>query len=350
MEKRILGRTGLKVTIIGFGGIPIIDKPNEEAIAVVERALDLGINFIDTARAYERKNGPFLSSEEKIGEVMRRRRGEVVLATKTHTRAREGAAADIEKSLANLKTDYVDLLQLHAVDSMEALEQVLSSDGALAAVQTAQRAGKVRFIGITGHRPDVLLEALKTGLFDTVMVPVNIVDRFIYNPEASLLPYAEAHNIGVIVMKPLAGGALKENVPEALRYSMAQKVTTVIPGMGTVHEVEENVAIGQSFQPLAPEEEDRLAKQARALGSDFCRQCGYCKPCSVGIDIPFVFRLEGYFTRYGQKEWAKAQYAEVEIKASECIECGNCEPRCPYSLPIINKLKIAHARLTGLAN
>jgi hypothetical protein len=338
MEKRKLGRIEFEATIVGLGGIPIARRSTKEALAVVNCALDLGINFIDTARAYG-------DSEAKIGLVMRNRREECFLATKTHARTKRGAARQIETSLANLQTDFLDLVQLHSIDYMEDLKTVLKEEGAYAACEEARREGKVRYIGITGHRPDVLRAALMTGNFETVMLPINFVDRFVFaEEEEKLLNLAEEMGVGVIAMKPLAGGMIKR--PSiALRYALSRKITLAIPGMGTIEEVKQNVATGEAFSPLSEEEQEALFREAEELGTNFCRQCGYCLPCTVEIDIPAIFRLEGYYERYGLKEWARKEYAKLKVSVEECLEDGVCEERCPYHLPIIEKLKIAAYKL-----
>lgn len=338
MEKRKLGRIEFEASIVGLGGIPIMRRAAEEAVAVVNRALDLGVNYIDTARAYG-------DSEAKIGLVMRTRREECFLATKIHARTRREAARQIETSLRELRTDVIDLIQLHSVDWPEDLRMVLSPNGAYAAALEAREAGKVRHIGITGHRPDVLIEALRTGRFEAVMMPINFVDHFVFaKDEERLLDLAERMGIPVIAMKPLAGGMIKRPAT-ALRYALSQRIALAIPGMGTLREVEEDVAIAEAFVPLSDEEREALFREAEELGTQFCRQCGYCLPCTVEIDIPTVFRLEGYYDRYDQREWARAEYAELSVKVEECIEDGVCEERCPYHLPIVHRLKEAAAKL-----
>jgi len=339
MEKRTLGKIGFQAAIVGLGGISIMKRGVKEAVAVIERALDLGVNYIDTARAYG-------DSEYKIGLVMKGRRQECFLATKTHAQGKREAAQQIETSLRNLQTGVIDLIQLHGVDWLEDLERVLRKDGAYAAAEEARRRGMVRYIGITGHRPEVLIEALKTDRFDAVMVPVNFVDHCVFaEDEERLLDLAEEMGIPVIAMKPLAGGMIKDPTM-ALRYTLSQRISVAIPGMGTIEEVEEDVAVAEDFVPLSEEEREALFREAEELGTQFCRQCGYCLPCTVEIDIPTVFRLEGYYDRYGQKDWARAEYRKLAIKVDECLEDGVCEERCPYHLPIAERLKEAAAKLS----
>ena len=337
VEKRGLGRTGLRVTQIGFGGIPIDKKSRGQAEQTVQRAIDLGINFFDTARAYG-------TSEEKIGAVLARGGFSGYLASKTYQRDRSGALSDIDRSLKNLQVKKIDLYQLHQIDDEDTLRKILVPRGALAGLREARQSGKIDWIGITGHRPDILHQAVQTGEFDTVQAPVNIVDHYVFETEKTLLPLAKKLNVGIIAMKPLAGGMLKD-ASRALRFALAQEVDVVIPGLGSPGEVEEAVAVGKDYRPLSLVERRRLLAEVKELGTEFCRQCGYCLPCPSGIDIPLVFRLEGYHDRYDAAAWARQQYLSLAIKAEKCELCGECESRCPYRLPIQEKLRKAERKL-----
>jgi len=341
VEKRRLGRTGLKVTQIGFGGIPIDKKSRREAEEAVQRAVDLGINFYDTARAYG-------TSEEKIGLALSKCRGQPAfhLASKTYQRDKAGALADIERSLKNLRVQKIDLFQLHQVDDEDTLKKVLGPRGALAGLKEAKRSGRIDWIGVTGHRPHVLCKAIETEEFDTVQAPLNIVDHYIFDTEKTLLPLARSLDLGIIAMKPLAGGVLKE-VSRALQFALSLDVDVVIPGLGSASEVEGAAAVGSSYRPLSSSELKRLLEEVKELGNEFCRQCGYCLPCPAGIDIPFIFRLEGCYDRYDAREWARRQYRSLTAKVEKCEECGECEPRCPYRLPISQKLRKAERKLFG---
>ncbi|MEM2849423.1 MAG: aldo/keto reductase, partial [Candidatus Bathyarchaeia archaeon] len=195
MEKRSLGRTGLKVSVVGFGGIPIIARSRAEAEKVVRYAYERGITYFDTARYYG-------DSEEKIGAALKDVRDDVVLATKTIQRTREGAAKDLKQSFRNLQTDRVDIVQLHMIESEEELARVTISDGVLNALKEARSQGKIDYIGITGHNPYILAKAIMTGEFDTVQVPLNVLER---RALEGLIPVARKLNVGVVIMKPLGG-------------------------------------------------------------------------------------------------------------------------------------------------
>ncbi|KZL93298.1 aldo/keto reductase [Clostridium magnum] len=330
MNYKELGSTGLKVSVIGFGGIPIQRIDDKDAKKVITSAEEKGINFIDTARGYS-------ISEEYIGKALEGRREKWIIATKSMSRDRESMKKDVKISLSNLKTDYIDLYQFHNIKTMEEYNKVLSEDGAYNALVQYKNEGKIRHIGITSHSLDILKIAIESGKFETIMYPYNIVE----NQAEELFKRAKELNIGVIAMKPMAGGALIDGTL-ALKYILQnENVTCAIPGMGTIEEVEENSNLGSNMSVLNEEEKAKVKKISEELGTEFCRRCGYCAPCSKGIDIPSVFLFQGYKERYNLEQWAEERYAAMKHKAEECIECGVCEERCPYNLPIRSMLKNA---------
>lgn len=327
MEYVTLGRTGLQVSRMGFGGIPIQRIGPEEAKTLIDAVEAAGVNFIDTARAYT-------NSEELLGQALEGRREKFILATKAMSRDKEGMARDIETSLKNLRTDYIDLYQMHNI-TVQQLEQVCAPGGALEALMEAKAAGKVRHIGITAHIPESFRAALELDWVETVMFPYNIVE----SQGAELMEQARAKNIGFINMKSLAGGAI-EDAHLALRFAASNpNVTVVLPGMYTPEEVAQNAAAIADASPLTAEELARAEEVRRQLGTNFCRRCNYCAPCTVGISISQAFLFQGYLSRYGLADWAKARYGALPVKAGECVECGACEERCPYQLPIRDMLK-----------
>lgn len=334
MEYRKLGRTGLKVSSIGMGGIPLQRVSEQEAEKIVNLALDQGINFFDSARGYT-------DSEAKFGLVFRKRRREAIIATKSMERTKDGILKDIELSLEALQTDYIDLYQLHNVSTMDMLEQTLGPDGAVQGLKEAQARGTVKYIGITGHVIEVLEKAIRTKEFDTVQFPFNAIET---KPFETLIPLAQELQVGMIVMKPVAGGALRDK-NLALRYLMDFPVSTIIPGMDSEEQVMANAAIGHSFVPLNEQETQQLVKEAQELGDKFCRRCEYCKPCPQDINIPNIFILDGYWQRYGLQKWAKERYQALPARADSCTECGTCASRCPYGLPIPEMLAEVHRRL-----
>ncbi len=329
MEYRILGKTGLRISRMGFGGIPIQRIDAEGTKQVIHKLLAAGVNYIDTARAYT-------VSEEYLGYALEGLRDQVILASKSYSRSKEAMAKDVDISLKNLRTNYIDLYQIHNPTAAE-LEQVQQPDGALAALLEARAAGKIGHIGVTLHSVELFEKAVEYDWVETIMFPYNIVET---QGEALIAKCAEK-NIGFIAMKPLAGGAI-DDATLALRFIAANPyVTVVIPGMAKPEEAEQNLAALNDSAPLSNEELEGLEKIRKFLGTQFCRRCNYCAPCSAGIPISGVFLMEGYYSRYHLEDWAKERYAALPKKASDCIDCGICETRCPYQLPIREMLKNA---------
>ena len=327
MEYRILGRTGLKVSRMGFGGIPIQRIDAKGTRALMLRLQDEGINYIDTARGYT-------VSESYLGEALEGIRGDFILATKSMSRTKEAMAKDIDISLGNLRTDYIDLYQVHN-PSVAQLEQVVAPGGALEALQEAKAAGKIGHIGLTAHSLEVFAMGLEMPWVETIMFPYNIVE----SQGIDLIAKCAEKGIGFIDMKPLAGGAI-EDATLALRYVCANSnVTITIPGMAELAELDQNLAAVNDTTPLTDADFARMDAIRKELGTHFCRRCNYCAPCTVGISIPSCFLFQGYLQRYGLADWAKGRYEAMSVKASACIGCGACEGRCPYSLPIRDMLK-----------
>ena len=322
MEYTKLGKTGLEISRIGFGGIPIQKVDAAAVRPLMERLVKEGVNFIDSARGYT-------VSEAYIGEALEGMRDQFVLATKSMARTKEAMEKDIETSLSNFRTDYIDLYQIHNPSAAE-LEAVAAPGGALEALLNAKAAGKIGHIGVTAHLAGVFERALEMDWVETVMFPYNIVET----QGEALIRRAAEKNIGFICMKPLAGGAI-EDASLALRFIARNKdVSVVIPGMYTENEIEQNIAAALDDASLTAEENAKIEEIRSTLGTQFCRRCNYCQPCAAGIGISGIFVLQGYLERYGLGDWAKMRYAGMAKKAGDCIGCGACEARCPYQLPI----------------
>ncbi len=329
MEYRTLGKTGLRVSKMGFGGIPIQRINREGTRALILEMLEAGVNYIDTARGYT-------VSEEYLGYALEGVRDRVVLATKSMARSKEAMAADIQISLKNLRTDYIDLYQIHNPSPAD-FEAVQQPGGALEALKEARDAGLIGHIGVTLHSRDLFVKALELDWVETIMFPYNIVET---QAEAEIRACREK-NIGFIAMKPLAGGAI-ENAGLALRYLNQQDaISIVIPGMADPKELQENLEAVADESPLTEQEQQQIRELRQTLGTHFCRRCNYCAPCTVGIPISGVFLMEGYLSRYGLEAWARARYEGLGKYASDCIGCGVCETRCPYQLPIRQMLREA---------
>lgn len=322
MEYRILGKTGLQISRLGFGGIPIQKIDAKGTKVLVDELIRQGVNFIDTARGYT-------VSEEYLGYALQGVREKFVLATKSMARTEESMARDIEISLQNLCTDYIDLYQVHNPSAKD-LETVIAEGGALEALQAAKAAGKIGHIGITLHSVELFANVLELPWVETVMFPYNIVET----QGEELIARCAEKNIGFICMKPLAGGAI-DDAEIAMRFIVSNPhVSVVIPGMADTEEIAQNVQAAANTAPLSQAEQDKVAAIRAQLGTNFCRRCNYCAPCAAGINIPGVFLFEGYYSRYDLKDWAKSRYESLSKTASDCIGCGDCESRCPYSLPI----------------
>ncbi len=368
MKKRRLGKTKLKVSAIGFGGIPIIALSKKQAETVVRYAYERGVNFFDTARAYG-------DSEEKIGAALKDVRDEVILATKTHQRTREDAArAGLKQSLKTLQTDRIDLVQLHGIDNEETLKKALTPEGSLAALEEARDQGKIGFIGVTGHNPFILMKALRTGKFDTVLVPLNVIDR---RATEGLIPLAKELGVGVIIMKALGGcgaplqypqwgarflGKPEQDWPDpsefvahfgkegheraerSLKFVLAHTISTVILGLRSTEEIDYATEVADTFTGLTKEEK-RFIRFQELPPDPFCRECGLCAQCPDGVEIEKILRWDMYQRFYGIKKWTREQYPKLRTKANSCTECGMCEEKCPYNLPVMAMLKGAEKRL-----
>ncbi len=330
MKYNTLGKTNLKVSAISFGGIPIQRDTIENAKEVVDKLEEYGMNYIDTARGYT-------VSEEYIGAALKGRREKFIIATKSTARDYESMKKDVDISLSNLQTDYIDVYQFHNAKAAD-IDVIFSENGAYKALKEAKENKKIGFIGATFHNVGALKKAIDLygDLIDTVMFPYNIVE--VHGEEVLL--EAKAKGIATIAMKSLAGGNL-ENYDLALRFIEKSGVIDVqIPGMGNTEEVDKNAAVLHNLKPLSEEEKLEVLKIREDLGSEFCRRCGYCLPCTVGIDIPSNFVFRNYLVRYeGLADWARKRFNALNATAKDCIECGECEARCPYDLPIIKMLK-----------
>lgn len=329
MEYKILGKTGLEISRLGFGGIPIQKIDAEGTKRLIGDLINEGVNFIDTARGYT-------VSEEYLGYALEGVRDRFVLATKSMARTKEAMAKDIDISLNNLRTNYIDLYQVHNPSAKD-LDQVTAPGGALEALLEAKAAGKIGHIGITLHSVELFAQAIELPWVETIMFPYNIVET----QGEELIALCAEKNIGFICMKPLAGGAI-EDAEIAIRFIVSNPaVTVVIPGMADAAEIAQNVKSTSDTSPLTDAELEKIASIKNSLGTNFCRRCNYCQPCTAGINISGVFLFEGYYSRYDLKDWALSRYSSMPKTASDCIDCGVCETRCPYNLPIREMLKRA---------
>ena len=260
---RILGQTGRRVSLVGFGGEGILRSwgQDRKAIPLIQRALDLGITYFDTAPAYS-------ASQDYYGEILGERRSQIFLASKTHDRSRQGSLRLLDDSLKRLKTDHLDLWQLHDLRTHEDLDAIFSPEGAIHALEQARREGRVRFLGITGHtHPQILVEAIQRYPFDTILVALNAADRSRLSFIDQVLPVANSQRLGIIGMKVVAKGYLLRpdgvaTMQEALGYVLSLPISTAIVGFNTVEELEEVVRLAQAFQPFSQQQQARLERLA----------------------------------------------------------------------------------------
>lgn len=365
MQRRRLGQTELELSILGFGGYHLLEIPASKAASLLHSYLDAGGNYIETAASYG--DG---ESELRIGPVAAERRDEFYLATKTGERDAEGVRNEFARSLSNLQTDYVDILFLHAVGTNEDLERVLAPGGALCAAEQLCKEGKVRYIGITMHgQPDVLIEAVQRYPFDVLMTGFNYFDRFNFpRKEKILLPLCQERGVGVMGMKPVADGLLHRSAKEAFRYAWTLPLATVVAGINTGELLELDLQLAEDFTPMGEEKQEQLFAEADELGTYVCRLCGECLPCPENINIPEVFKLEGWYDRqlrdgrvrnaadysmrerlrfwFGNRERAQREYECLHPQAEACTDCGECVEACPYGLDIPEKLRIADYKLS----
>jgi uncharacterized protein len=283
MPERPLGKTGHNVRLFSLGGQATIERPDTDAEseAIINRAIDLGVNYVDTAAAYGRG-----ISQIYIGRVMATRRNEVFLATKTHRRSYDESMQLLDQSLESLQTDHLDLWQLHNLTTMEQLDEVFADDGAIHALEKARSEGTVRFLGLTGHaNPDVLMEFMRRFDFDTILMALNPADKYHRPFMDELLPEANRRQMGVIAMKiPARGRIFRDggltSMEEALNWTMSQPISTVIVGCDTVAQLEENISVAANFQPLNSSQ--MVAIEAKV--GDYPMEASFFKEGAAGFD------------------------------------------------------------------
>ena len=318
MTKVTLGSTGITVNRNGFGALPIQRVSEEEAVRILRKAYDNGINFFDTARAYS-------DSEKKIGLALSDVREKIVIATKTMATTPEEFWAQLETSLSLLKTEYIDIYQFH---TPAFCPKPGDGSGLYECMLEAKAQGKIRHIGITNHRLHVAEEAVRSGLYETLQFP------FCYlagEKEKVLVELCKEKNVGFICMKALAGGLI--NRSDAAYAFLAQYENTLpIWGIQRERELDEFIAYNDDPPAMTEEISSFIAEEQKTLAGDFCRGCGYCMPCPAEIKINNCARTSLLLRRAPSANWlTPAWQAEME-KIENCLNCGQCVSRCPYEL------------------
>ena len=318
MEKMRLGRTGIMASRSAFGALPIQRVDFETAKKILRKAYENGINFFDTARVYS-------DSEEKIAYALGDVRKEIFLATKTQATTREQFWSDLHTSLAKLGTDYIDLYQLHNPSSLPDPDD---PDGLYAALLEAKKQGLVRFIGITNHHYDRAMQAVASGLYDTLQFPFSCLSN---EKEVELTYAAKRADMGFIAMKGMSGGLISD---AELTFSFIHQYDHILPIWGIQRESELDQFLALEKNPPALDQEmmKRIEEERKALSGNFCRGCGYCMPCPVGIPIPLAARMALFIKRSPMEKYVTPEFQQKMAHIEECLHCNQCKSHCPYEL------------------
>jgi len=363
MAYRRLAGTEMDVSVVSLGSIGFMRGgcSPEQIAAIAHRALDAGVNFIDTAYAYARGD-----VETALGPVLEKRRDECFVLTRSHMREPDEFRQTVAGSFERLRTDHIDILELHDVSTAAQYEQVMTN-GVYEILCEHVAAGRIGHAGISTHGPLELMKQIVTGgKFDVITVGYNVAGakrqladgEFPRDTAEHVLPLAAGRGMGITIMKAFGGGALMRPAPDGTRldpvgcllWCLANPhVATVSPGVDSLAELEQDLLAGRPGAALTDEQTAELERLAAQWGKYFCRQCGYCLPCSEDIEIPQVMgMLESWRAAEGDAD-AQAKLKQrcdgLATKASACVECGECQDRCPYDLPIIERMAEAAAAL-----
>lgn len=375
MQYTEFGKTGIQVSRLGFGcmrfpsrevdGRKVFDE--EESIRMMHRAMELGVNYFDTAPGYCEKQ-----SEIIVGKALKGRRDKVYLSTKYPSEEASGDDLErkLETSLKKLDTDYIDFYHMWGISLKTFVERLDTPDGPMARARKLRDTGVIRHISFSFHdAPENMIEIIRRGegVFASVLCQYNLLDRA--NEDA--IAYAHEQGLGVTIMGPVGGGRLgapskviqdllpgkvQSSAEMALRFVMNNKnVNIALSGMSSMDMVEENAAVASNMEPLTPEEEARIAaslEENRRLADLYCTGCNYCMPCPKGINIPEIFKMMNYHRVYGLTKFARDNYARIGKdpwlnfqNAAACVQCGACEKKCPQHLHIREQLRAAHEAL-----
>jgi uncharacterized protein len=323
-----LGKTGLTISEVGFGGIPIIRLDEDTAVAVLRRAYESGITLYDTANAYR-------DSEKKIGRALGDVRDKVVITTKTMRRDAPGVIEQLDNSLRMMKTDYLDIYQLHQVAQQTDWDAVTGPGGAMEAVIKAKEQGKIRFIGVTSHNAAMAVKLVKTGMFSTIQFPFNFIEDA---AKDELHVAARERGMGILAMKPFAGGVI-DNAGIAFKFLREHADVIPLPGFDSLERVDEVVFFYNQPNRVTEEDINLMEKYRIELGRQFCRRCEYCQPCPQGVMITAAMSYKVVTSRMSPQ--VAAEFSKIPMESvALCTECRECVGRCPYDLPIPDILKV----------
>ena len=318
MQQTIFGKTGLTVSRTGFGCIPIQRIPYEESTALLQHAYEHGVTLYDTANSYT-------TSEDRIGTALHHVRSKIVLCTKSHALSSGELMENIENSLRMLRTDYIDLLQIH---NPPFVPRPGREDGLYDCLLKARAQGKIRFIGITSHSRERAQEAVLSGLYDTLQYPLSYLSM---DEELALIDLCRNHNMGMLAMKGLCGGLLT-NAKAA--FAFIRQYDNVIPiwGMQKMSEIEEFFSYEKTPPLLDSTLRNAIEADKAELTGSFCRSCGYCLPCSVDIPIPNAARITFLLRRTVKERYMTQEWQDNMRLIDNCTSCGHCKEHCPYGL------------------
>ena len=372
MQYRDFGNTGIKVSILGFGAMRLpqertkgkLQIKQEESVEVIQKAFELGVNYVDTAYVYG-------ESELVVGKALKGWRDKVYLSTKMPTwevKKRSDYRRFLEEQLKRLKLEYIDFYHFHDLNENR-FKNIVLKHNLLREARKAKEEGLIRHISFSFHdKPEVMKRIIDVGIFESVLCQYNLLDRS--NEEA--MAYAKRKGLGVAVMGPVGGGRLavsdilkeaigpdvKSTPALALRFVFANKnVSLALSGMENKEMVEENVRTASLSEPLSSKQlhiiENFIEKRKKKEEIP-CTDCGYCQPCPENVAIPEIFKLINYYTVYGLREYARKEYQNIGVgtlesgekderhQADACEECGECEEKCPQKIEIVERLKEAH--------
>ncbi len=365
MQYRDFGSTGIEVSALGFGAMRLPTKDDgkvdvDMAMKVIHRSFELGVNYIDSAHGYHRGE-----SEVVVGQAVRSWKGKIYVSTKNPCREPSGEAwrKMLDISYERLGLEQIDFLNFHGLRWQRLEEFRKAKDGPLDAALKARDEGLFKYLSFSCHdKPENMKKLIDTGLFTTMTVQYNILDR----ANEEMIAHAREKGMGIVIMGPVGGGRLaapsdrvkslvpnaKSNPETAFRFVLSNPdVSTAISGMNTIAMVEENAATASRVEPLSPEEKQRIEdalQEVKKLEDLYCTGCGYCMPCPNGVNIPRNFMLMNHYRVWGLKEQPRQIYrrlgdsereSPMGKRASECVECGECEPKCPQNIPIMKQLK-----------
>ena len=327
MEKVRLGRTNLIATKLGWGGIPIQRAGEREAISVIRAVIEMGVDLLDTARAYT-------NSEHRIGLALQKIDRPVILSTKSLVRTAK-IYNEVHESLKQMKVKKVNIYHLHGVSNFEDYEEVMAPGGAYEGLKRARDDGLIDYIGITSHNLNVLERAIEENSFEVIMACYSYLE-----PDAAqkVFPLAKEKDIGVLAMKPFSGGVIEEAGP-ALRFVLSTTNIVPVPGSETLEKARENWKIFADGYSLTEKDKEQMEAIQKQFHQQFCRRCDYCQPCTEKINIQFAVGLKTIIKRFGPHVQELKWMTDLIEKARNCSECGECLPRCPYQLPIPDMIK-----------